>query len=33
MGVEHRGKGVDIQLGPVSGPLGLFPEGMPLNLA
>ncbi|KAK6520542.1 hypothetical protein TWF506_000794 [Arthrobotrys conoides] len=27
MGVEHRGKGVDVQLGPVSGPLGLFPEG------
>ncbi|EWC46548.1 hypothetical protein DRE_04271 [Drechslerella stenobrocha 248] len=27
MGVEHRAKGVDIQLGPVSGPLGLFPEG------
>ncbi|KAJ6260554.1 hypothetical protein Dda_4780 [Drechslerella dactyloides] len=27
MGMEHRGKGVDIQLGPVSGPLGLFPEG------
>ncbi|EPS37355.1 hypothetical protein H072_8969 [Dactylellina haptotyla CBS 200.50] len=27
MGMEHRGKGVDVQLGPVSGPLGLFPEG------
>ncbi|KAK6543054.1 hypothetical protein TWF694_006981 [Orbilia ellipsospora] len=27
MGTEHRGKGVDIQLGPVSGPLGRFPEG------
>ncbi|KAF3923465.1 Beta-glucosidase [Orbilia brochopaga] len=27
MGVEHRGKGVDVQLGPVSGPLGYFPEG------
>lgn len=22
MGQEHRGKGVDVQLGPVSGPLG-----------
>lgn len=27
MGVEHRGKGVDIQLGPVAGPLGRAPEG------
>lgn len=27
MGMEHRGKGVDIQLGPVAGPLGRAPEG------
>jgi len=27
MGMEHKMKGVDIQLGPVSGPLGRFPEG------
>ncbi|KAH8692819.1 putative beta-glucosidase [Talaromyces proteolyticus] len=27
MGEEHRGKGVDIQLGPVAGPLGRIPEG------
>ncbi|KAI9761879.1 MAG: hypothetical protein M1835_008106 [Candelina submexicana] len=27
MGAEHRGKGVDIQLGPVAGPLGRAPEG------
>ena len=27
MGEEHRGKGVDIQLGPVAGPLGRSPEG------
>ncbi|KAL8726209.1 MAG: hypothetical protein Q9181_006139 [Wetmoreana brouardii] len=27
MGQEHRGKGVDIQLGPVAGPLGRSPEG------
>lgn len=27
MGAEHRGKGVDIQLGPVSGPLGRAPAG------
>ncbi|KAL8929723.1 MAG: hypothetical protein Q9172_000280 [Xanthocarpia lactea] len=27
MGQEHRGKGVDIQLGPVAGPLGRAPEG------
>ncbi len=27
MGREFRGKGVDIQLGPSVGPLGLFPEG------
>ncbi|KAF2156266.1 glycoside hydrolase family 3 protein, partial [Myriangium duriaei CBS 260.36] len=27
MGAEHRGKGVDIQLGPVAGPLGRTPEG------
>jgi hypothetical protein len=27
MGVEHRGKGVDVQLGPVCGPLGRVPEG------
>ncbi|MCJ1407732.1 hypothetical protein MMC19_001803 [Ptychographa xylographoides] len=27
MGAEHRDKGVDMQLGPVSGPLGRAPEG------
>ena len=27
MGAEHRGKGVDVQLGPVAGPLGRSPEG------
>lgn len=27
MGSEHRGKGVDMQLGPVVGPLGRSPEG------
>ncbi|ESZ90439.1 glycoside hydrolase family 3 protein [Sclerotinia borealis F-4128] len=27
MGKEHRGKGVDVQLGPVAGPLGRVPEG------
>jgi beta-glucosidase-like glycosyl hydrolase len=27
MGMEHRGKGVDVQLGPVAGPLGREPEG------
>jgi beta-glucosidase-like glycosyl hydrolase len=27
MGSEHRGKGVDVQLGPVAGPLGRDPEG------
>ena len=27
MGSEHKGKGVDIQLGPVAGPLGRVPEG------
>ena len=27
MGEEHRGKGVDVQLGPVAGPLGRSPEG------
>lgn len=27
MGSEHRGKGVDAQLGPVVGPLGRAPEG------
>lgn len=27
MGSEHRDKGVDIQLGPVAGPLGRQPEG------
>ncbi|EXJ85576.1 beta-glucosidase [Capronia coronata CBS 617.96] len=27
MGAEHRGKGVDVQLGPVCGPLGRSPEG------
>lgn len=27
MGAEHRMKGVDVQLGPVAGPLGRSPEG------
>ncbi|CAO1599979.1 MAG: hypothetical protein LQ349_001251 [Xanthoria aureola] len=27
MGQEHRGKGVDVQLGPVAGPLGRAPTG------
>ncbi|KAL9100005.1 MAG: hypothetical protein Q9163_004571 [Psora crenata] len=27
MGVEHREKGTDVQLGPVAGPLGRAPEG------
>jgi beta-glucosidase-like glycosyl hydrolase len=27
MGQEHHGKGVDMQLGPVAGPLGRAPEG------
>lgn len=27
MGEEHRGKGIDVQLGPVCGPLGRIPEG------
>ncbi|KAF4627536.1 hypothetical protein G7Y89_g10617 [Cudoniella acicularis] len=27
MGYEHRGKGIDVQLGPVSGPLGRVLEG------
>ncbi|KAH7135675.1 beta-glucosidase-like protein [Dendryphion nanum] len=27
MGVEHRGKGIDVQLGPVVGPLGRNPKG------
>jgi len=27
MGSEHREKGVDVQLGPVVGPLGRSPEG------
>ncbi|CAI6333222.1 unnamed protein product [Periconia digitata] len=27
MGVEHRGKGVDVQLGPVVGPIGRNPKG------
>jgi beta-glucosidase len=27
MGSEHRDKGVDVQLGPVAGPLGRAPEG------
>lgn len=27
MGMEHKGKGVDVQLGPVAGPLGRSPEG------
>lgn len=27
MGAEHRGKGIDVQLGPVAGPLGRAPAG------
>lgn len=27
MGVEHKGKGVDVQLGPVAGPIGRAPAG------
>ena len=27
MGAEHNGKGVDVQLGPVAGPLARVPEG------
>lgn len=27
MGAEHAAKGVDVQLGPVAGPLGRSPEG------
>jgi beta-glucosidase len=27
MGEEHRGKGIDIQLGPVAGPIGRAPTG------
>lgn len=27
MGSEHRGKGVDVQLGPVVGPIGRNPKG------
>lgn len=27
MGTEHAGKGTDVQLGPVAGPLGRAPEG------
>lgn len=27
MGEEHKGKGVDVILGPVAGPLGRAPEG------
>ncbi|CEJ54310.1 Putative Beta-1,4-glucosidase [Penicillium brasilianum] len=27
MGEEHRDKGVDVQLGPVAGPLGKYPDG------
>lgn len=27
MGEEHRDKGIDVQLGPVAGPLGKFPDG------
>ncbi|GIZ42155.1 hypothetical protein CKM354_000543300 [Cercospora kikuchii] len=27
MGEEHHGKGIDVQLGPVAGPLGRTPEG------
>ncbi|KAG4027994.1 hypothetical protein MFRU_025g00600 [Monilinia fructicola] len=27
MGKEHRGKGIDVQLGPVAGPLGRVPAG------
>ena len=26
-GTEHKTKGVDVQLGPVAGPLGRVPEG------
>jgi hypothetical protein len=34
MGQEHRGKGVDVQLGPVVGPLGRNPKGgVSLNFA
>ncbi|RDW78055.1 beta-glucosidase-3 [Coleophoma crateriformis] len=27
MGAEHAGKGIDVQLGPVAGPIGRVPEG------
>ena len=27
MGSEHAGKGVDVQLGPVAGPIGRVPAG------
>jgi beta-glucosidase len=27
MGAEHKGKGVNVMLGPVAGPLGRAPEG------
>lgn len=27
MGVENKGKGIDVTLGPVSGPIGRAPEG------
>lgn len=27
MGMEHRGKGIDVQLGPVAGPIGRVPAG------
>lgn len=27
MGEEHRDKGVDVQLGPVAGPLGKYLDG------
>lgn len=27
MGQEHKGKGVDVQLGPVAGPIGRVPAG------
>jgi beta-glucosidase len=27
MGEEHRDKGVDVQLGPVAGPIGKYPDG------
>lgn len=27
MGQEHKGKGIDVQLGPVAGPLGRAPTG------